>query len=244
MITAIVQARMGSSRLPGKTLLPFGSGTLLDYVVSRISQSSFIEQIIVATTNEPEDDEIEKHCAHKNIFCYRGSTLDVLERFVETAHNFNATHIVRVTADDPFKTAEIIDSAFKKYFDNNLDYCSNTLEPTYPEGLDIEVFSQNALNLAHENETDVHEREHVTPYIWKNKNGFLKIGQIYSPNDKSAWRMTVDYRKDYDALVFLEKNVSITASYLEVMTAVEHLNIQHIMNSNTKRNEAYNEYNN
>ena len=113
MITAIVQARMGSSRLPGKTLLPFGSGTLLDYVVSRISQSRFIQQIIVATTNEPEDDEIEKHCAHKNILCYRGSTSDVLERFVETAHNFNATHIVRVTADDPFKTAEIIDLAFK-----------------------------------------------------------------------------------------------------------------------------------
>ena len=100
------------------------------------------------------------------------------------------------------------------------------------------------MNLAHENETDVHEREHVTPYIWKNKNGSLKIGQIYSLNDKSAWRMTVDYRKDYDALVFLEKNVSITSSYLEVMTAVEHLNIQQIMNSNTKRNEAYNENNN
>jgi spore coat polysaccharide biosynthesis protein SpsF len=244
MITAIVQARMGSSRLPGKTLLPFGSETLLDYVISRISHSRYIEQVVVATTNEPEDDVIAEHCADKNILYYRGSSSDVLRRFVEAAYKFNATHIVRVTADDPFKTAEVIDTAFEKYFEDSLDYCSNTLEPTYPEGLDIEVFSQDALNLAHQNETDVHEREHVTPYIWKNKNGFLKIGQIYSLNDMSAWRMTVDYKKDYDALVLLEKKVSITSSYLDVITAVEHLDLQQIMNANTKRNEAYNEYNN
>lgn len=244
MITAIVQARMGSSRLPGKTLLPFGSGTMLDYIIQRISQSLFVEQIVVATTNEPEDDELAEHCANKNIFCYRGSTSDVLERFVEAAHKFNATNIVRVTADDPFKTAEIIDAACKKYFDQQLDYCSNTLEPTFPEGLDIEVFSLNALSLAHRNEKNVHEREHVTPYIWKNKNGLLKVGQIFSPHDRSAWRMTVDYKTDYDALILLEKKVSITSSYLEIIQAVEKLNIQQIINTNTKRNEAYDEYGN
>ena len=244
MITAIIQARMGSTRLPGKTMLPFGKGTLLDFILSRIGKSNYIKQFVVATTDLPDDDLIMEHCEENGIPCYRGNTEDVLERFYMAAKQFDATVIVRITADDPFKTASIIDNAIQKFLCEELDYCSNTLSPTYPEGLDVEVFSMSALRTAYENEIEIYEREHVTPYIWKNKNNRFFIGQITTDVDRSDWRMTIDYPEDYAALLRLQSYVTEAADYAELVEAVETLSEQRIMSNKTKRNESYNAQNN
>ena len=240
MITAIVQARVGSSRLPGKTLMPFGNHNVLGYMINRIKRSKSLQQIVVATTEEQQDDAISKFCEQYEISCFRGSSNDVLERYFGAAKIFGASHIVRLTADDPFKTASIIDKAISKYLSDTLHYCSNTIEPTYPEGLDVEVFSYSALQLAYENEGNLFEREHVTPYIWKNADNKFKIGQIYSDIDRSKWRMTIDYPEDYKALAFLQSNVAIDADYCDIVNAIQTLQITDIMSPLKKRNEAYN----
>ena len=145
LIVAIIQARMGSTRLPGKSLLPFGDTSVLGYLIKRISLSKFIDKIVVATTDAELDNKIVLESNRIGVNVFRGSEQDVLERFYKAAKEYKANFIVRLTADDPFKTASIIDDAIRKLLDENLDYCSNTISPSFPEGLDVEVFSYAAL---------------------------------------------------------------------------------------------------
>lgn len=197
MIAAIIQARMGSTRLPNKTLEDLHGKTLLDRVIDRAAAIPGVDSVVVATTIEPADDVIEKRCSERNVTVWRGSVDDVLNRFVEAARFVGADVIVRVTADDPFKDPWVAGDVLREFLTHRseVDYVSNTLEPTWPEGLDIEVFSREALEGAAAEATLRSDHEHVTPFIYNNPQRF-RIRQVRHTVDLSSLRWTLDYAED------------------------------------------------
>lgn len=195
-VLAIVQARMGSTRLPGKTLIDIEGKPLLEHVINRIRYSKMIEEIIIATTNEPEDKAIVNMAKKLQVKTYAGSSYDVLDRFYQVARLFEGKVIVRITADDPFKDPKVIDDIVKYFLSHpELNYVSNTIEPSYPVGIDVEVFSYEALKTAWENAKGSAEREHVTPYIICNPSLF-KISNYKSNKQLSYLRWTIDTKED------------------------------------------------
>lgn len=195
MITAIIQARMGSSRLPGKVLSWFSDNSLIGHIIERLSFSRSISKIVVATTDSAEDNPLVDWLEKQKIDFFRGSESDVLNRYYEAAKAFNATHIARITADDPFKDPEIIDSVAKLYFDKDLDFANNNNPPSFAEGLDTEIFSNKALALAEMEAKDPFEREHVTQHFYRNPLKF-KQATLVSPENFSHLRWTVDTTED------------------------------------------------
>jgi len=195
-IVAIIQARMGSTRLPNKTLLEISGKPLLGHIIERVKASRTIHEIIVATTTDPQDKSILDLAVRYGVKRFAGSKDDVLDRFYNAAKLSSAEIIVRITADDPFKDPQVIDRIVR-YFRSrpNLDYASNTIEPTYPEGLDVEVFSFKALEQAWAEAKLPSEREHVTPYIWKNPTKF-RLANVKYKRDLSGFRWTLDYEED------------------------------------------------
>lgn len=194
-IVAIVQARMGSTRLPGKSLADLAGKPLLQRVIERCQASAMIDDVWLATTTEAIDNALADLCGRIGVKVYRGSVDDVLDRFYQTARKATADVVVRVTADDPFKDPEVIDLAVRRLLRGGLDYVSNTIEPTYPEGLDIETVTFEALERAWKEARLASEREHVTPYIWKNPQWF-QIENFLLDTNLSHLRWTVDYEQD------------------------------------------------
>lgn len=195
MISAIIQARMLSTRLPGKVMADIEGKSLLLHVIERVRKAKKIDTIIVATTNKKDDQKIIAICKKAGVKTFIGSEDDVLDRYYQAAKKNNSDIVVRVTPDDPFKDPEIIDGFLDVFLKNDFDYVSNTIHPTYPEGLDIEIFSFNALQKAWQEAKKPFEREHVTPYIWQNSKKF-KIKNISHKKDLSHLRWTIDYLKD------------------------------------------------
>lgn len=194
-VGAIIQARMGSTRLPEKIFKLLNGKTVLEHVINRVADSG-VENCIIATTINEKDDEVENFCKEHDIKCFRGSENDVLERFYYAAKENNFDIIIRVTADDPLKDSNIIAKAVKIIKENKYDYVSNTIKPTYPEGIDIEVFTFEALKKAFEEAKLKSEREHVTPYIWKNIDIF-RVYNFENNEDLSYMRWTLDTEDDY-----------------------------------------------
>lgn len=219
MITAIVQARMGSTRLPGKVLLDIQGKPLLEHVIDRVSASKLINQLVIATTSKEKDKAIIDFAQRRGIAYYVGSEDDVLDRFYQTAKIYRVKTIVRITPDDPFKDAEVIDKVVGYYLNRkkSVDYASNTIKPTYPEGLDVEVFSAEALGKAWKEAKKSSEREHVTPYIWNHPEIF-RLANIENNENLSHLRWTLDteadlrftreiYARLYHGQVFLMKDI-------------------------------------
>lgn len=241
MNVAIIQARLGSSRLPGKVLKKLGSKTVLENIIDRISRSKQIDKVVVATTDSTTDDKLAEYVSKELGYeVYRGSEDDVLSRFYHCAKENNSEIIIRVTADDPMKDHQIIDEAIDYIKeDNSLDYCSNTIKPTFPEGLDIEVFKFSALEKAFHQAKLQSEREHVTPYIWKNSDIFNIRNFTYSENI-SEWRWTLDNEKDYEFMKCVYKHFDGNEfSYQDAIAFIkDNFEIQEI-NIDTIRNEGY-----
>ena len=194
-IVAILQARMGSTRLPGKTITEICETPLLQHIIERMKYSTLINDLVVATTESKEDDVIIDLCHKLKIKSFRGSERDVLDRFYRCAKKYNADFIIRITADDPFKDPVVVDRIIGEILEGEYDYVSNTIHPTYPEGLDVEVFTFEALGQAwRESSTTLH-REHVTPYMWLNPNKF-KIKNIKNERNLSNMRWTLDTPED------------------------------------------------
>ena len=170
MIGCIVQARMGSSRLPGKVLKKIQNRTILDYVISQIKFSKKINKIVIATTTNENDKIIVDFCIEKNILYFRGNEKDVLDRYYECAKKFNFQKIVRITSDNPLIEPQIIDKCIEKYEKSNCDYLSTEHPPTFPQGYAVEIFSFEVLENAWKNARKPSEREHVTPYFYNNPN--------------------------------------------------------------------------
>ena len=197
-VVAIIQARMGSTRLPGQSLEVIEARPLLLHVVDRARAATLIDDVWIATTTQPEDDRIAETADSNGVAVYRGSVEDVLDRYVGAARAAAADTVVRLTADDPLKDPQIIDKVVRALIEgSHVDYASNTLEPTYPEGLDVEVFARHTLERASREAALPSEREHVTPYIWKHPEIF-RLVSIKDDIDRSHMRWTVDYPADLE----------------------------------------------
>jgi len=194
-IVSIVQARMGSSRLPGKALLDIHGRTMLARVVRRAGRSALIDEQVVATSGEKADDAIVSECNSLGIASFRGSEYDVLDRYYQAAMAFSADCIVRITSDCPLIDPEVIDRVVQAFLDNGPDYASNTIESTYPRGLDAEVFTFDALECAWRKAFRDFERVHVTPYIYQHPEEFRKLS-VTGTENWSHCRWTVDTRED------------------------------------------------
>lgn len=192
MIVAIIQARMASTRLPGKVLANIAGKPMLWQVVQRVRAARSIDNVVVATSSNPSDDPIAAQCAVDATACFRGDEDDVLDRFYRAALRFGADTVVRITADCPLMDPVVIDKVVSTFRESDCDYVSNTLRYTYPDGLDVEVFSLDALERTWKNATSPHQREHVTQFM-RQDSSFLKRNVEHSddlsPHD---YRWTVD----------------------------------------------------
>ncbi|WP_153722651.1 cytidylyltransferase domain-containing protein [Sporosarcina cascadiensis] len=200
-IVAIIQARMTSTRLPGKVLKKVMDKTLLEYQLERVSRSQLINEIIVATTTNETDDPIVNLCKQLGYTTYRGSEEDVLSRYYGAAMDAKAEVVVRLTSDCPLIDPAVIDQVIQLFIDNcpNVDYVSNTLERTYPRGMDTEVMSMNALIKAYRKATLESDREHVTAYIYSNESEYSLLN-LKSSEVLSQYRWTVDTIEDFELI--------------------------------------------
>lgn len=189
---------MGSTRLPGKVLMSLCKKPLLYHLIERVKRAKFIDRVIIATTEKAEDDRIEKFGKQVGIDVFRGNAEDVLDRYYRCAKKFGGDVIVRITGDCPFIDPAIIDETIKCFLDNNFDYVSNAYPvPSYPDGLDVEVFTFEALESAWRKAGLSSEREHATSYIWKNMDKIFSLGSVKYPIDLSGKRWTVDNKADF-----------------------------------------------
>ena len=179
-VLGIVQARMGSKRLPGKVQKEILGKPMLWYLLNRLWYSNEIDQCILATSSSLKDDVLNTFAKKNNIHCYRGSEEDVLSRFYEAATKFNGEIIVRITGDCPLVDPLIVDKFINMHISSCADYTSNTLKRTFPRGLDVEIFNYDVLKEAQNNANKSYEREHVTPYIYNNPKKF-KLKNVEAP---------------------------------------------------------------
>jgi spore coat polysaccharide biosynthesis protein SpsF len=197
-IDVIIQARMGSTRLPGKVLKDLKGKPIIWHVIERVKQSKLIDDVIIATTTSKQDNQIVEFCVDNNIKYYRGSEENVLERYYETAKHFDSDIVLRVTSDCPLIDPKVIDDILEFYLKNNYDLVTNAgmdlANRTFPRGLDIEIFSIEILEKAYVNAKKKYELEHVSPYIYENK---FDIYYFKNQQDYSKYRLTLDTIEDY-----------------------------------------------
>ncbi|MDA8226440.1 MAG: glycosyltransferase family protein [Desulfitobacterium hafniense] len=206
MILAILQARVSSTRLPGKVLKPIMGVPMLLRQTERIGRAKNINKMIVATSREQGDDVLEQLCLANGIYCFRGSLSDVLERFYQAAKVFNPSHVVRLTGDCPLVDPELIDKVIDYHVQGNYDYSSNVVEPTYPDGLDVEVMRFSVLECMVKEAVLHYQREHVTQYVLQNPTLF-SIGSVKDAVDLSALRWTVDEPEDFTLIKHIYENL-------------------------------------
>jgi len=208
-IVAVIQARMGSSRLPGKVLLNILGKPVLWHIVNRLSKAKGIDQIVIATSDKTQDDEIEKFCKQYNFDIFRGDEIDVLDRFFKASQKYKADSVIRVTGDCPLVDPQIVGALIKLFQDNNYDHCGVATGAgvsglqnikKFPDGMDAEIMKFEALSVAHaEANTELH-REHVTPFIWQQPERF-NLGALYPKGrDYSQYRLTLDQREDFEVI--------------------------------------------
>ena len=199
MVDAIVQVRMGSTRLPGKVLKVIKGKPMLFYVVERLKKVKKVDRVILAVPDTKENDVLEIYAKENNILFFRGSENDVLARFYFTAKQLGVKDILRVCADRPLLDPDVIDFVIDKYNQSGVDYISTRIEHTFPEGMTVEVFSFSVLEDAFKNATEPSHREHVTPYIYANPQKF-SMASVNNSEDLSYMRWTIDDQKDVDFL--------------------------------------------
>lgn len=200
-VVAIIQARMGSSRLPRKILRKLLNDSVLGHVVERTKAARKVDQVVIATTPAAEDEVIVQEANRLGVTVTRGSEQDVLERYYEAACEVNADIIVRITSDCPLLDWTLVDAMIGKFLSlaaagDAVDYLSNTVTRSYPRGLDAEVFTLHALEKAHAEATSAVEREHVTPYLYRHPEIF-RIAQFVGEVDMSQHRWTLDTDEDW-----------------------------------------------
>lgn len=238
-VVAIIQARMSSTRLPGKVMKSLTGRPILWHVVNRLNASKLIDEVVVATTTGPEDDIIEEWCKLGGVSVSRGSLEDVLDRYYQAAVAFKAKTVVRITSDCPLIDPALVDRAIEKFNEGGFDHVS--IDSSYPDGLDAEVFSFEALKKAHEEAALASEREHVTPYIWKNQQIF-KLGKIKNSVDLSYMRWTVDDEKDFRLITAICEGIAAGERVFHMAEVLEFLkkNPEVLkINAETGRNEGY-----
>lgn len=241
MITAIIQARVGSTRFPNKIFSDISGKPLIYHVVNRLLKSSKIQEIVIATTQNPLDDTIETWSINNKIKCFRGDENDVLSRFYYAAKFYKAKIIIRITADDPFKDFLIIDNVINILISHKLSFVYNNNPPSFPEGLDTEVFTFDALEKAFRLSVDPFEREHVTQYFYRNPHEFPQKN-ICNNINLSNLRWTIDtvndlemVRKVYENL-FTENEIFLTNDILKLIKQKPEIQM---INQDVQRSDMY-----
>ena len=216
-VVAIVQARMGSTRLPNKVMKPIGGIPMIELLLSRLSRAKDVDQIVVATSEGSRNQPLVEHVRKLGYACEQGSENDVLDRYVRAARAHEADVVVRVTGDCPLVDPALVDEAVRRFKAAGVDYFCNTDPPTFPDGLDIEVCSFQALEWASQEATKPFDREHVTPYL--REPGRFKIASMQQSQDLSKLRWTVDEQSDFEVIerVFQHFQPRIDFSWGEVL---------------------------
>ncbi|WP_150271182.1 cytidylyltransferase domain-containing protein [Paenibacillus tepidiphilus] len=201
---AIIQARMLSTRLPGKIMKQVVNKPLLEYQINQLRRAKTIDQLVIATTTNAAEQPIIDLCTRLSVDYFRGPEEDVLSRYYEAACHYGAETVVRLTSDCPLLDPAVVDEAVSEFLSNPeaYDYVSNTLERTYPRGYDVEVFSMKVLEQAYKHAAQPAEREHVTPYLYQHPELF-RLGQVKQVNDFSSYRITVDTKEDFELIARL-----------------------------------------
>ncbi len=202
MIFAILQARVSSTRLPGKVLKPILGVPMLLRQIGRIKRAKKIDSLLVATSTEKSDDAIEHLCTSNAVPCFRGSLDNVLDRFYQAAVQYKPEHIVRLTGDCPLIDSEVIDKTIAYHLSGGYDYTSSALEPTFPDGIDVEVFTFDALVQARQEAQLPSHKEHVTPFIYEQPWRF-KLGSFKNTENLAGLRWTVDEPEDFKLITII-----------------------------------------
>ncbi len=241
MILAVIQARFSSRRLPGKVLQNLGGKPMLAVMIERLLRSKKIDKLIVATSRESSDDGVEKLCKELNLVCYRGSLDNVLARFYNAALAEKPDHILRFTGDCPLIDVEIVDALIEFYMENGFDYASNNQVPTYPDGMDAEVFRFSLLEKAFNEATLPSEKEHVTPFMYKEGNLF-NTGIYKCESNLSHLRFTVDEPSDMELVRAIYADLAVEKPHFglgDILSLLEKKPELLKLNSMFKRNEGY-----
>lgn len=196
---AIIQARMGSTRLPGKVLMDLGGASVLSRVVRRTRRARLVDRVLVATTESAEDDAVVRECESIGAPCFRGSAEDVLDRYYKAAIKAGANTVVRITSDCPLIDPEIVDLSVKEYVAQKAEYLNNISPRRYPRGLDTEVFDIAALERTWREARQPHQREHVTPYLYEHPDIF-RVRFSLGGYDYTRYRWTLDTQEDLELL--------------------------------------------
>jgi len=217
MILAIVQARMGSTRLPGKVLKEVNGKPLIEILLNRLSEAKRIDKIVLATSINKENDDLSKAVEKLGFDVFRGSEEDVLDRYYKSASEYSPVGVVRVTGDCPLIDANLVDRVIRKFQKTGVDYASNTMPRTYPDGLDLSVFSFETLEIAWRQAKTKYDREHVTPFMRHPKR--FKISSVMNDVDYSKERWTIDELEDFKVLcnIFNHFKPDFLFSWLEVI---------------------------
>lgn len=234
-VIAIVQARMSSSRLPNKVLMPILNKPMLEHQITRIKRAKLIDKIIIATSSNIEDNAIAKLGKQMNITVYQGDLHDVLSRYYHAAQSFNSKHIVRLTGDCPLIDADIIDQVISLHIEKCADYTSNCQKPCFPDGLDVEIFTKRALMLSFKNAIKPSEREHVTQYM-RNHPELFRLVDFQSKVNLSHLRWTVDEKEDFELVTQIYQNLYKKNSYFNLAEILQ------LLQKKTELNQINNHY--
>jgi glutamate-1-semialdehyde 2,1-aminomutase len=237
-VVALVQARMGSTRLPNKVMKPINGVPMIELLLSRLADSTRIDEIVLATSVDKRNEQLVEHVRSLGYACEQGSEDDVLDRYVQAATKHEAAVVVRITGDCPLVDPALVDECIEAFFASGVDYCSNTNPPTYPDGLDIEVTTLEALHKANIESTKPFDHEHVTPYI--RESGKFSKSAIAYHEDLSGLRWTVDEPEDFDVIekVFNHFHPQTDFGWKEVLALENEQPQLFAMNRNIGRNEG------
>ena len=230
---------MGSTRFPGKVLRELSGAPMLHHVITRASRARTLDEVVIATSRAAPDDAIEGFCARARIRCVRGSEDDVLDRYHAAADVVECDVVVRLTADCPLIDPEVIDQVVRAFQDGEFDYVSNIMPPTFPDGLDTEVFSRSALERAWREARLASDREHVTPYIRSHPEIFRQ-GNVAAAEDHSEQRWTVDEPRDLELVRAIYAHFDHAEfGWREVLGLVQDRPELLVLNAGIARNEGY-----
>jgi spore coat polysaccharide biosynthesis protein SpsF len=241
MILAIIQARYSSTRLRGKVLMPILGEPMIARQIERVRRSKELDKIILATSDQDEDTPIETVGRQCGIDVYRGSLNDVLDRYYQAAKTWNPSHVVRITGDCPIIDPAIIDSVVQLAMSDGWEYVSNTIPPTFPDGLDVEVMTFAALQTAWTEATRASDREHVTPFLHRQPERF-RVKNFLNRGDLSAMRWTVDEPEDFEFIAAVYEAIYPTNPSFSMEDVLKFIASHPQLSSKNvkfKRNEGY-----
>ena len=239
-IAALIQARLGSTRLPGKVLKDIGGRTMLARVVRRAQRAAGIDEVVVVTTTQPADSAVAEESARLGVSCFRGNELDVLDRYYQAAKQFKADAVVRITSDCPLIDPGVVGSVVSIFHNEAADYASNVIERSYPRGLDTEVVSIDALTRAWREAQQPYQREHVTPYFYENPVLF-RLASVKGDVDYSRYRWTVDAPEDLEFVraVYARLEDRDNFEWTDVLQILNDQQVLAIMNAGVRQKSVH-----